>query len=96
MRVSFHPGAEQDLNEAIDYYNARQTGLGERFLHAVDLAIDSILQDPERLPVVQKQVRRERVQRFPYDVYFRVDGDAVRILAVKHDARDASYWTHRI
>ncbi len=48
MRVSFHPGAEQDLNEAIDYYNARQIGSGERFLDAVD----SILQDPDRMPVV--------------------------------------------
>lgn len=95
MRVIFHPGAEQDLNEGIDYYNERQPGLGERFLHSVDAAIDSILEDPDRLPLVRPLVRRERVRNFPYDVYFRIDGDSIRILAVKHDARRADYWTDR-
>ena len=31
MNYSFHPLAEIELNEAIDYYNERQLDLGNRF-----------------------------------------------------------------
>ena len=41
------PEARQDLDEAYDWYEARQTGTGENFLLRVDACISAILRTPE-------------------------------------------------
>jgi hypothetical protein len=35
MKYSFHPMAERELNEAIDYYNECQDGLGLEFAREI-------------------------------------------------------------
>jgi hypothetical protein len=35
MSYAFHAQAEAELNEAVDYYTARQPGLGRDFAHEV-------------------------------------------------------------
>ena len=70
-RVSFHPMAEQELNDAASYYNAQSPGLGHAFLDEVQRAVDQILEHPEAAPLVNHLVRRKLVPRFPYGVIDR-------------------------
>ena len=37
--ISFHPLAEQELNDTASYYNAASPGLGATFLNEVERAI---------------------------------------------------------
>ena len=67
-RVSFHPMAEQELNDAASYYNAQSPGLGHASLDEVQRAVDQILEHPEAAPLVNRLVRRKLVPRFPYGV----------------------------
>ena len=46
MKYSFHPDAEKELNEAIDYYNDCQDGLGLEFAKEVRSIIQNILLFP--------------------------------------------------
>lgn len=93
MRVIYHPDAEMEMVQAALYYQSRQAELGSDFLG--EIAIASILEDPFRLPIVEHEIRRQFVRRFPYELYFRVLNDELRVLAVKHHARDPSYWKTR-
>ena len=40
-------------------------------------------------------IRRAVVRRFPYAVYFTVDGDLRRVLAIFHHRRDPAGWQSR-
>ncbi len=96
MRVIYHPDAEAELVEAAKFYEGRVPALGAQFLDAVDRAISVILAAPDRWNVVEKDVRRYLMPRFPYAIYYRVLADDLRVLAFKHHRRHPSYWRYRI
>ena len=81
-RISFHPLAEQELNEAASYYNAASPGLGTAFLDEIEHAVKQILEYPEASPLVNRVVRRKLVRRFPYSVLYSVQTDMIRIMTI--------------
>jgi hypothetical protein len=42
---------------------------------------------PESFPIRNRDLRRVNLQRFPYHFLFRIVGDVVRILVVRHHRR---------
>ena len=46
MKYRFHPKAEAELNEAVDYYEACQEGLGLELAREVHATIDNICEFP--------------------------------------------------
>ena len=54
----FRPAAAADVEDAYRWYEAQQTGLGEEFLAAVRIVIESMTANPELFPVVHRQTRR--------------------------------------
>jgi plasmid stabilization system protein ParE len=46
LRVIFHDRAEEELNEAADYYARARPGLGEAFLAEVHHAVEALLAAP--------------------------------------------------
>ena len=51
----FLPEAEEEMNEAAQFYEGRSEGLGEDFLDEVEHTVESILAFPESGPVVSKK-----------------------------------------
>ncbi len=95
MTHSFHPDAESEFLEAINYYEDRKEGLGYEFALEVYATIHRILEHPLSWPVLEGDVRRCLTNRFPYGVLYSVEPDEVSILAVMHLHRDPDYWKHR-
>ena len=87
--------AENELLDAARYYEIQVSGLGMRFMSAVDAAVADIGSNPERWPLIRNGVRRRLLPRFPYALLYRVDHDEVVILAVMHLSRRPNYWTTR-
>jgi plasmid stabilization system protein ParE len=54
--ISFHPLAEQELNEAASYYNAASPGLGTAFLDEVEHAVKQVLEHPKAASLVNRVV----------------------------------------
>lgn len=96
MRVIYHPDAELELVQASRFYEERVPMLGAQFLDAVDRAILVILEAPDRWRIIEKNVRRYTMPRFPYALYYRAPPDHLRILAVKHHRRHPDYWRYRL
>ena len=71
----------------------RAPGLGGAFASAVERAVDHALSFPEAYPVVHRDARRYLIERFPYCLYFRAEGDGVIVVALLHASRDPE--THR-
>ncbi len=79
--------AEFDIDEAYTWYEARAEGVGEAFLRAVEACFARIERHPEAHVVVHDRVRRTRLHRFPYGVYYTIREDFIDILAVYHGRR---------
>ncbi len=87
--------AEQEFDEAFDWYDAQKAGLGAEFAEEVQRVFDRIAANPLIHQTVFSDIRRGVVRRFPYTVLYRVHADRVEILAVFHSRRDPSVWQAR-
>jgi toxin ParE1/3/4 len=96
MQVIQHPEATAELTEAGQVYEQKVPTLGSQFLDAVDLAVADIVAAPYRWRIIEEEVRRFLMPRFPYAIYYRVFPDHIRILAFKHHSRHPDYWRYRI
>ena len=95
MNFSFHPEADTELFAAIDYYEECETGLGCDFSIELYSSIKNILDYPDAWPVLEGDIRRCLVNRFPYGILYSVEEDNIFILAIMHLHRSPNYWKHR-
>jgi plasmid stabilization system protein ParE len=95
LPVLFRPEASTELTEAWDWYEARRAGLGGEFVTCVEAAVAGAARTPEVNPRVHGEVRRALVRRFPYGVFYLVEGQALLVLAVAHARRKPGYWLAR-
>ena len=86
------PLAESDLDRAASWYEDQRSGIGLRFLDAVDRLFERVRASPLQFPLVSTEVRRALLPTFPYAVYFRATDDVVVVLAVLHLRRDPRAW----
>ena len=70
MTFSFHPEAGAEFLEAIDYYEDRERGLGYDFSIGVRATIQNIVAYPTAWPVIEEDIRRGLVNRFPCGVVY--------------------------
>ena len=96
LPIVFAPEAKTDLEEAADYYEMQQSGLGEFFLRAVDAGLARIQRFPKRFQLDDRGIRTAFLHRFPYGVRFRLLDDRIEIIAVWHERRDPEGWTERV
>ena len=95
MTLSFHPEAESEFLEAIDYYENCESGLGYDFSAEVLATIQNVVSSPTLWPVIEEDIRRCLVNRFPYGIIYNIETDGIFILAVMHLRRHPDYWKKR-
>lgn len=97
---AFHPKAEKELFEAIDYLDNQRVGYGALLAeHAADI-FDQITDYPERFPLILKDSNRRRaLLAKPFDkaysVYFDFDGESILIISFFNNRRDPGKWQER-
>lgn len=95
MTFSFHPEAKEEFNKAIEYYETCESGLGYDFSIEVHATIQNIVSYPTAWPIVEEDIRRCLVNRFPYGIIYSIERDGIFILAVMHQHRHPDYWKNR-
>lgn len=96
MIVEFVLAAEEELEDAFNYFEAQRPGLGREFALEVDAAIGRIKEYPNLWQRLFEGVRRCQLKRFEYGLVYCVRGDVVTIYAVMHLKRRPSYWRKRL
>lgn len=92
LPVILSPEAEIDLSDAYVWYESQVSGLGEEFIIGVDASIHTIRRNPEIFQVVHRDIRRSLMRRFPFGIFFIIEPDHIRVLAVFHAHRDPKIW----
>lgn len=95
MNVRYLASAREEAFAAADYYELQAAGLGAEFFRVLDGAIDLILASPGAGAEYELQTRRLVLPRFPYTVFYEIDGDELLIVAVAHQRRRPGYWHRR-
>jgi toxin ParE1/3/4 len=93
--LEFHRLAERELNEAAQYYDLEDPGLGSSFLQEVARCLQSIEAHPEAGVVLRGEVRRRLLRRFPFALLYKIRPGGIRILAVMNLRRRPTSWAGR-
>lgn len=98
-RLVVRPSTELDIQDAANWYEDEEVGLGGEFVDELRNIVHRIGELPTQFPEVGRGVRRALLKRFPYAIYFllRGAGDerAAIIIAVLHQRRSPSVWRTR-
>lgn len=94
-RLVVRPHAVNDIREAIEWYESKRPGLGQLFKQVVWKSVRQIIENPLAFAIVQRSIRRAKVRRFPYGIYYEIEGDQVVVLAVYHFKRSSQGWKGR-
>ena len=95
MRIRFHSEATAELEEALAWYAVRSSDAERAFAFAIDGALAQLAAAPERSAEVAPGVRGLSVEKFPYQIIYRLVGEAAVVLAVAHAKRRPGYWKRR-
>ncbi len=94
-RLVAEPRVDLDVAAAYQWYENEEPGLGLAFLDQLLATYDRIATGPLQYQDLRSGIRRALLRRFPYAVYFAVEGDFVVVLAILHVSRDPAEWQRR-
>jgi len=91
--------ANWEWNEAVDWYEERELGVGLRFDDALRTFLQTLSQHPERFRLYTKLTHKAKMPPpWPYSVYFTIStkNHEVKVLAIWHHARNPAELRKRL
>lgn len=95
FEVEILPEAEAEIRAAFFWYFERSPIAADAFRTETLEAIDRLGIDALMWPENGDAIRRYVLRRFPYTVFYEIQGDTVTVLAVAHQRRKPGYWRER-
>lgn len=92
MNVRLTAAALAELADAFDWYEARQPGLGHRFLDEIEEGRRRIEEFPAEWHPIGRGVRRFRLNSFPYGLVYVIEADEIVVVSAMHLLRRPSRW----
>jgi mRNA-degrading endonuclease RelE of RelBE toxin-antitoxin system len=88
--------ARREYDEAKEFYEIEQPGVGTQFEEQIRHSLIRIQQYPQSWPSVRKEIRRYIVHKFPYKILYSIQDDKIVVLAFAHLHRRPDYWIDRM
>jgi len=96
MRLILHPKVYSDVDAIMEYYErVASRELADDFYAELRRFMSEAAERPESFSIRERDLRRVNLHRFPYHFLFRIVGDVVRILVIRHHRRHPSLGIHR-
>ncbi|MEM7510817.1 MAG: type II toxin-antitoxin system RelE/ParE family toxin [Bacteroidota bacterium] len=96
----FHPLAEEELFEIIDYLDGVRSGYGSLFAELISDEIELIISHPGRYPSVNELgTIRKAILPKPfhkaYSIYFEFQDDKILFISIFNNSRNPDEWQNR-
>ncbi len=88
MILRYTERSEKDVEVAFEWYEKQRRGLGFDFLDCVEASLKSILSYPEIYEIVYSNFRRCVIRRFPFSVFYTIEGDEIIIHSIFDNRQD--------
>jgi plasmid stabilization system protein ParE len=96
MTVTLHRSVRAEVDRIMDRYEAvAGPHLADEFYNELYSLIRRASQNATRFRIIEGDIRRANLKRFPYHFLFRVIRDSVRVLVVRHHRRHPSLGLKR-
>ncbi len=96
MKVTLHPGAENDIQEAAAFYERQGSAvLAARFIAEFKKLASLFIENPNIGSPRPKGRRGFSMGIFSYTVIYRASAAEIRVLVVKHDRKHPGYGVAR-
>ncbi|MBI5916624.1 MAG: type II toxin-antitoxin system RelE/ParE family toxin [Bacteroidetes bacterium] len=94
--IELHEIAEEELWEAVDWYDAQKEKLGREFAKELQEVVRLLKDNPQQFPKAFKDKRKAVLRRFPYVIIFEIHGNTVNVLTIFHTSRNPKIWRERV
>ena len=96
MNVFFHPRVFSEVDAIMRYYEeVADSRLADDFYEEFRGKVLEVAENPEHFNERVASYKRANLRRFPYNFLFRETGASIRILVVRHHARNPRYGAKR-
>lgn len=96
MKIEILEIARMEFEEAKEFYEIEQSGLGARFEDEIRNSLLRIQQFPQAWQFERREIRRYILHKFPYKILYSIQDDKIVVLAFAHLHRKPDYWIDRI
>lgn len=96
MNIRFLTLAQQEVDDAVFWYNNQTENVGLEFLDELDRAVRLVKSYPLAFTEIEPEIRRCRLARFPYALIYGIEPQTIVVIAVAHLRRQPGYWADRI
>lgn len=86
--IEFTALSNQELVDAVEYYESQLPGLSVKFETELDGIIKKIVSNPLLFPNKFKKYREVPLKKFPFVVVYEIVGDRVVIVSIFHSKRN--------
>lgn len=80
--------AAAEIAEAFAWYDQDHIGQGAAFLAELERVQRFIQLNPRLYPRVEGEIHRANLRRFPYSLFYVIDGETINVLSCFHQHRD--------
>ena len=88
FQVVYKPLAQIEASEAYQWYEQPHISMGNAFLDELERTNGFIADNPHLYSCVEAEMRRANLNRFPYSLFYVIDGDTVNVLSCFHQHRE--------
>lgn len=96
MNVRFLTLAQQEVDEAVVWFDERVEGKGIVFLDELDRVVRLVKAYPLASTEIEPEIRKCLFARFPYSLIYGIEDDTIVVIAVAHARRSPRYWIDRL
>jgi plasmid stabilization system protein ParE len=99
FRVVIEKRAEWEFIEAVNFYDNRVPGLGQKFAREVYRIFQKVCEDPKRFRLETKLTRKVKIPPpWPYSIFFAVNAEKFEVVisTIWHSARNPEELRQRL
>jgi plasmid stabilization system protein ParE len=96
MNIRFLTVADQEVDDAVAWYDQQGNDVSRGFLDDLDRAVRLAKTYPLLATQIEPEIRRLLFVRYPYSLIYGIDADTLVVIAVAHQQREPRYWADRL
>lgn len=96
MNVRFLTLAQQEVDDAVEWYEEQAEGRSLDFLDELDRSVRLVRTYPLVATQIEPEIRRFLFIHFPYSLVYGIDRETIVVIAVAHQHREPRYWAARL
>lgn len=95
FRLVIKPIVFADADEAVVYYE-KNNGFRKTFYNSFLSTLTKIQSNPSTYSYIKNPVRRCKVEKFPYKIFYTIENNTILVIGISHAKRSNAFVKRRL